>query len=54
MIDAREAEWILWAMLVEVCVVDAHPPLIVVLFENEYWIYQPLGVINFFDESSCE
>jgi hypothetical protein len=41
-------------MLVEVCVVDAHPPLVVVLFENEYWICQPLGVVYFFDESGCE
>ena len=40
-------------MLVEVCVVDAHPPL-VVLFENEYWIRQPFGVVNFFDASGHE
>jgi len=54
LVDARESEGILRAMLVEVSVVDAHPPLVVVLFENEYWICQPLGVINFFDESRCE
>ena len=52
MVDAREPEGILRAMLVVVYVVDAHPPLIVVLFENEYWIRQPFGVVNFFDESS--
>ena len=54
MVDARESEGILRAVLVEVCVVDAHPPLIVVLFENDYRIRQPLGVVNFFDESRCE
>ena len=41
-------------MFVEVCVVDTHPPLIVVLLENEYGIRQPLGVISLFDESSRE
>ena len=54
LIDAREPKGILRAMLVEVCVVDAHPLLVVILFENEYWIRQPLGVVNFFDESSRE
>ena len=53
LIDAREPKGILRAMLVEVCVVDGHPPL-VVLFENEYWIRQPFGVVNFFDASGHE
>ena len=53
MVDAREPKGILRAMFVEVRVVDAHPPLIV-LFENEYWIRQPFGVVNFFDESFRE
>ena len=54
LVDARESEGILRAMLVEVCVIDAHPPLIVILFENEYWIRQPLRVVNLFDESCRE
>jgi hypothetical protein len=54
LVNARESEGVLRAVLVEVYVVDAHPPLIVVLFENEYRIHQPLGVVNFFDESHCE
>ena len=41
-------------MLVEVSIVDAHPPLVVVLFKNEYPICQPLGVVNLFDEPSRE
>ena len=54
LVNARESEGILRAMLVEVCVVDAHPSFVVVLFEDEYWIRQPLGVVNFFDESYHE
>ena len=41
-------------MLVEFCVVDTHPPLVVVLLENEYRIHKSLGVINLLDESSRE
>ena len=52
MVNARDSEGILRAMLVEVCVVDAHPSFVVVLFEDEYWIRQPLGVVNFFDDAS--
>ena len=47
-------EMILWAVLVEVCVVDTHPPLVVVLLEDENGVIQPLGVVNFFNEPSCE
>ena len=36
LVDARESEGILRAVLVEVCVVDAHPPLVVILFKNKY------------------
>ena len=54
LVDAWKSKGILWTVLVEVCVVDTHPPFVVVLFENEYWVCQPLGVVNFFDESSCE
>ena len=41
-------------MLVLVSIVDAHPPLVIVLFEIEYQIRQPLGVVNLFDEPSRE
>ena len=54
MVDARESEGILRAVFVEVCVIDAHPPLVVVIFRNEYRIRQPLGVVNLFDEPSRE
>ena len=54
MIDSRESEGIFQTVLVEVSVVDAHPPLVVVLFKNEDRIRQPLGVVNFLDEPSRE
>jgi hypothetical protein len=41
-------------MIVEVGVVDAHPPLVVVLFKNEDRIHQPFGVVNFLDEPGRE
>ena len=50
MVDAWEPERILWAVLVEVCVVDAHPPLVVDLLEDKDWVGQPLGVVYFLDE----
>ena len=53
MVNARESEGVLRAVLVEVCVVDIHPPLVVVLLEDEDGVSQPLGVVNFFDEPSC-
>ena len=54
MVDAWEPERILWAIFVEVCVVDIHPPLVVVVLEDEDGVSQPLGVVNFFDEPCCE
>ena len=54
MIDSRESEWIFRTVLVEVGVVDAHPPLIVVLLEDENWVGQPLGVVYFLNEPNRE
>ena len=54
MIDSRESERIFRTVLVEVSVVDAHPPLIVVLFKNEDRIRQLFGVVNFLDEPGRE
>ena len=54
MVDAWEPERTLCTMLVEVGVVDAHPPLIVVLLKNGDKICQPLGVVNFLDEPGRE
>jgi hypothetical protein len=41
-------------VLVEVGVVDAHPPLVRVLFADEDEVDEPLGMEDFFDEASCE
>jgi hypothetical protein len=41
-------------MLIEVGVVDAHPPLIRVLLADEDGVGKPLGMENFFDEASRE
>ena len=54
MVDARKPERIFRIVFVEVCVVNTHPPLVVALLENQYGIHQPLGVIDFFDESNCK
>ena len=53
-VDTRQSERVFRTVFVEVCVVNTHPPLIVVLLENQYRIRQTLGVIDFFDESSRE
>ena len=54
LVDAWEAEGILRVVLVEICVIKTHTPFIVVFLEDEDRIRQPLGVIDFFDESSRE
>ena len=41
-------------MLVQIGVVDAHPPLVVIFLLDEYRVGQPLGVVNLFDEPYCE
>jgi hypothetical protein len=41
-------------VLVEVCVVDAHPPLVRVLLADEDGVGKPLRMEDFSDESSRE
>ena len=54
LVDAWKSKGILWTVLVEVCVVDTHPPFIIVLLEDEDRVGQPLEVMYFFDETSRE
>jgi hypothetical protein len=48
----RQLEGVLGAVLVEVGVVDAHPPLIRVLFADEDGVGEPLRMEDFSDEAS--
>jgi hypothetical protein len=41
-------------VLVEVGVVDAHPPLVGVLLADEDGVGKPLGMEDFSDEANCE
>jgi hypothetical protein len=50
----RQPEGVLGAMLVEVGVVDAHPPLVRVLLADENGVGEPLKMEDFSDEASCE
>jgi hypothetical protein len=50
----RQPEGVLGAVLVEVGVVDAHPPLIRVLFADEDGVGEPLRLEDFSDKASRE
>jgi hypothetical protein len=50
----RQPEEVLGVVLVEVGVVDAHPPLIRVLLADEDGVGEPLRMEDFFDEASRE
>jgi hypothetical protein len=54
LINLRQPEGVLGAVLVEVGVVDAHPPLVRVLLANEDGVGEPLRMENFSDEASRE
>jgi hypothetical protein len=54
LIYLRQPEGILGAVLVEVGVVDAHPPLIGVLLADEDGVGEPLRMEDFSNEASCE
>ena len=54
LVNTRESERIFRAMLIKICVVDAHSPLVVVLFENQDGVCQSFWVEYFFNESSRE
>jgi hypothetical protein len=49
-----QPEGVLGAMLVEVSVDDAHPPLVRVLLADEDGVGEPLRMEDFSDEASCE
>jgi hypothetical protein len=50
----RQPEGVLGAVLVEVGVVDAHPPLVGVLLADEDGVGEPLRMEYFSDEASRE
>jgi hypothetical protein len=41
-------------MLVEISVVDTHPPVIQVVFPDQYRVSKPLRMENFLDEAARE
>ena len=41
-------------MLLEVSVIDTDPALVVILFLDKYRVGQPLCMVDFHDERSCE
>ena len=48
-VDAQERITVLWASLIQVSEVYAHPLLVVRFFDHDH-IGQSFGVVNFFDE----
>jgi hypothetical protein len=54
LINPRQPEGVLRAVLVEVNVVDAHTPLVRVLLVDEDGVGEPLRMEDFFDEASRE
>jgi hypothetical protein len=51
LINPWQAEGVLGAVLVDVSVVDAHPPLVCVLLVDEDGVGEPLRMENFIDEA---
>jgi hypothetical protein len=54
LVNPRQPEGVLGSVLVEVGVVDAHPPLVRVLLADEDRAGEPLRMEDFFDEASRE
>jgi hypothetical protein len=54
LIYPRQSEGVLGAMLLEVGVVDAHPPLVRVLLADEDGVGEPLRMEDFSNEASRE
>jgi hypothetical protein len=54
LICPRQPEGVLRAVLVEVGVVDAHPPLVHVLLADEDGVGEPLRMEDFSDEADRE
>ena len=53
LVNMREEKSILWASIIEVRIIDAHPPLSILL-RDEHDIGQPLGVLNLSDKANDE
>jgi hypothetical protein len=54
LINSRQPEGVLGAVFVEISVVDAHPPLVRVLFADEDWVGKPLRMEDFSNEAGRE
>jgi hypothetical protein len=54
LINPRQPEGVLGAVLVEIGVVDAHPPLVRVLLADEDGVGEPLRMEDFSDEAGRE
>jgi hypothetical protein len=54
LVNPRQPEGVLGAVLVEVGVVDAHPPLVRVLLADEDGVGKPLRMEDFSDEAGRE
>jgi hypothetical protein len=54
LINPRQLEGVFGAVLVVIGAVDAHPPLIRVLFADEDGVSKPLGMEDFTDEAGRE
>jgi hypothetical protein len=54
LINPRQPKRVLGAVLVEISVVDAHPPLVRVLLADEDGVGEPLRMEDFSDEASHE
>jgi hypothetical protein len=54
LINPQQPEGVLGAVLVEISVVDAHPPLVRVLLADEDGVGEPLRMEDFSDEASRE
>jgi hypothetical protein len=54
LVNPRQPKGVLAAVLVEVGVVDAHPPLVRVLLADEDGVGEPLRMEDYLDEASRE
>jgi hypothetical protein len=52
--NPRQPEGALGAVFVKIGVVNAHPPLVRVLFADNDGVGEPLVMEDFFDEAGCE
>jgi hypothetical protein len=54
LINPQQPKGVLGAVLVEVGIVDTHPPLVRVLLADEDRASGPLRMENFTDEAACK